>query len=182
MQRIFLGAVVVVIAITAGVTGAKNISSNYIFTDVAPKQPINFSHKIHAGDNKIECQFCHIYARRSKVSGVPSVQRCMGCHKVARVDSPEIKKLTSYWVNKKPIPWIKVYDVADYIYFPHNRHIKAGLKCQECHGPVETMARVRKENELVMGWCLECHRNREFTGPDGIKRSGPKWDCWDCHT
>lgn len=181
MQRYIVGAVIAVVAVTLGFTAATNVVNKYIYADSAPEQPINFSHKLHAGDNNIPCRFCHIYAYRSKVSGVPPVQRCMGCHKVERVDSPEIKKIHKYWLEKKPIPWVKVYDLPDYIYFPHKRHVRAGLRCQECHGEVQTMAKITRVRELVMGWCLECHRNRTFTGPDNIKRSGPKWDCWDCH-
>ncbi len=74
----------------------------------APEQPINFSHRIHAGDNEIPCMYCHSYAERARVSGVPNVQRCMGCHKIIKPDSPEIQKVAGYWERKEPIPWIKV--------------------------------------------------------------------------
>ncbi len=144
--------------------------ARFVLIDSAPEQPINFSHKIHAGDNELPCRFCHIYARRSKVSGVPSIERCMGCHKSIRKDRPEVKKLAKYWEKKEPIYWVKVHDLPDYIYFPHKRHIKAGMECQECHGDVKEMAVIRQVSSLDMGWCLACHKDR----------NGPT-DCWECH-
>lgn len=180
-QRFLIGALIVVIAVTAGFSFGKTVVNKYIYAEEAPEQPINFSHKIHAGNQNIPCRFCHIYAWRSKVSGVPPIERCIGCHKVEKLDSPEIKKLNAYWLDKKPVPWIKVYDLPDYVYFPHKRHVRAGVRCQICHGPVQTMDKIRKVPDLVMGWCLNCHRNKSFVGIDNIRRSGPKWDCWDCH-
>src|SRR3990172_6043274 len=82
--------------------------AEYVISDPAPVQPINFSHKKHATDNEIPCRFCHIYAIKSQVSGVPSVQKCIGCHQSIRRDSPEIQKLYAYWTDREPIPWIKV--------------------------------------------------------------------------
>lgn len=164
-------AVIIVLAVGVIVFSAgRQALAKYIVTDPAPEQPINFSHKKHAGDNEIPCLFCHIYATKSKVSGVPSVQRCLGCHASIRTDSPEIKKLQQHWDRQEAIPWVKVYDLPDYIYFPHKRHVKGGVKCQECHGDVANMARIRQVTHLVMGWCLECHK----------KRNGPI-DCWECH-
>lgn len=142
------------------------------FSDRAPLQPINFSHKIHAGENKIPCMYCHIYADRSRVSGAPNVQRCMGCHKVIKTDSPEIQKLASYWDRKEPIPWVKVHHLPDYVYFPHKRHIKAGLECQLCHGNVQSMPVVTRVSSLKMGWCLNCHDKKQV-------KNGR--DCWTCH-
>lgn len=144
----------------------------------SPEQPIAFSHKIHAGDNKIPCLFCHIYANKSTIAGVPSVQKCVGCHQsIRRRNSPEIRKVFKYWEEKKSIPWIRVYDKADYIYFPHKRHVKAGVRCQECHGDVANMERINRVNYPGMGWCLSCHKNRHKT------KGGPRGpiDCWECH-
>lgn len=180
-QKFFLGSIITVLAITIGFTSGKNIVNSYVYVDDAPDQPIKFSHKLHAGDNNIPCRLCHAFAWRSKVSGVPPVKRCYMCHRVEKTDSIEIKKIHKYWNDKKPIPWLKVYDLPDFIYFPHKRHVRAGLKCQNCHGEVQKMVKIKKANDLVMGWCLNCHRNKVFVGKDGKRRSGPKWDCWDCH-
>ena len=91
-------------------------------------QPIKFSHKIHAGDNLIPCQYCHIYARRSQVSGVPPVQICIGCHKLVATNLSEVKKLATFWKEKKPIPWVKIHDVPDFVRFIHQKHINAKNK------------------------------------------------------
>ncbi len=172
MKRLLLVAAMAAIILGGGLGYGYQAVADYVFEDLAPEQPINFSHKIHAGDNEVACRFCHIYANKSKVSGVPSVERCMGCHRSVRTDSPEIQKLHKFWNNQEPVPWVKVYDLPDYIYFPHKRHVKADVACQECHGAVEEMARVRRVPRLVMGWCLGCHKSAGRNGPT---------DCWECH-
>jgi mono/diheme cytochrome c family protein len=126
-----------------------------------PAQPIEFSHAIHAGSYGIACQYCHAEARRSTFAGVPSVARCMGCHKiVAAQGNPEVQKLHRYWDRKEAIPWVRVHKLAGFVYFPHKRHVQAGLPCQTCHGPVETMQRVAQVAPLTMGWCVSCHAER----------------------
>ena len=142
------------------------------FSGKTPVQPIEFSHRIHAGENSIPCLYCHIYAERSRVAGVPNVKRCIGCHSVIKTDSPEIQKLASYWDKEEPIPWVKVHNLPDYVYFPHKRHVAAGVKCQICHGPVESMDRITRVSSLKMGWCLNCHTERNV-------KNGR--DCWTCH-
>lgn len=143
-----------------------------------PQQPIAFSHKLHAGDLAIPCQYCHIYADRSPVAGVPPVAWCMNCHKVVGAQRPGVEKLKEYWQNQKPIEWTKVFDTPDFVYFSHRAHLaiaedlrKAGrpsFTCQTCHGPIETMEVVgilKEDTELeavplTMGWCLNCHKAR----------------------
>jgi hypothetical protein len=149
----------------------------------SPEQPIAFSHKIHAGKNKIPCMYCHIHARRSISAGVPSVSKCVGCHNEVATERPQIRKLINYWKNKEPIPWIKVHDLPDFVHFTHKRHVLADIKCQTCHGPVETMDRIRVTSRAVdgsfqldspwkMGLCLNCHKQHEVE--NGL-------DCWTCH-
>jgi hypothetical protein len=138
----------------------------------APQQPIDFSHRIHATDNEIPCMYCHVQARRSISAGVPSVNKCVGCHSQVATDRVQIRKVMAYFDNQEPIPWIKVHDLPDFVHFPHNRHIAAGLECQDCHGPVETMDRVQRLAPMKMGWCLDCHREKEV-------QHGT--DCWTCH-
>ena len=135
-----------------------------------PIQPIAFSHKIHAGDYKIACEYCHSYARRSPVAGVPSVQQCMGCHKITALDKPEAQKLRAYWDRKEPIPWAKIHDLPDFVIFTHKRHVLKGIECQACHGPIETMDQVRQVSSLEMGWCVSCHKAQQASV-----------DCLDCH-
>ncbi len=167
IKKLVLCAVIAVVTFGIGY----KVSDAY-FGNRTPAQPIEFSHKIHAGDNQIPCMYCHIYAERSRVSGVPNVKRCIGCHSVIKPDSPEIQKLKNYWENKEPIPWVKVYNLPDHVYFPHKRHIKAGLECQMCHGDVQSMDRITRVSSLKMGWCLSCHTRKKV-------KNGR--DCWTCH-
>jgi len=163
---------------------------NLYFSDLDPVQPIPFSHKIHAGTNKIPCMYCHIYAEKSRHAGVPNVKRCMGCHSIIKTDSPLIQKLASYWEKKEPIPWVKVYNLPDHVYFPHKRHVKAGVPCQRCHGDVANMDRISRQTVLIgipyvsvsplkMGWCLDCHTNEAQTYIGTPVKNGA--DCWTCH-
>ncbi len=167
MKKVPIYIIVAVITFAIGY----NVNARY-FSNRRPVQPIAFSHKIHAGDNDIPCLYCHIYANKSRVAGVPSVQRCMGCHKVIKTDSPKIQKLTHYWESGEPIPWIKVHNLPDHVYFTHKRHVKAGVECQSCHGDVEEMDVIARVASLKMGWCLRCHMNEEV-------KNGK--DCWTCH-
>ncbi len=136
----------------------------------APVQPIEFNHRIHAGENSIPCLYCHAYARRSTVAGIPSVSRCMGCHKITANDKPGVQELTSLFQDGKPVEWIRVYNVPDYVYFSHKRHVVKGVDCSECHGNVEQMDRVYSVRSFSMGWCLDCHRE-----------NGAGVDCLICH-
>jgi hypothetical protein len=142
------------------------------FPGTSPEQPIDFSHKIHAGDNAIPCLYCHTQARRSIAAGVPSVNKCVSCHSIVAKDRPQIRKVMDYWASHQPIPWIKVHDLPDFVYFPHKRHVQADVACQTCHGPVETMHRVERIAPMKMGWCLNCHKDHAVE--NGL-------DCWTCH-
>lgn len=134
------------------------------------QQPVAFSHKIHAGDYKIACEYCHIYARRAAVAGIPSVQRCMGCHKITARANPEVRKLRDYWNRKESIQWQKVTQMPDYVYFEHWPHIRSAIACQTCHGAVETMGQVRQARDLTMSYCVSCHREKQVS-----------IDCATCH-
>ena len=139
----------------------------------APKQPIPFSHKLHAGDRQIPCQYCHSSTRRSAVAGIPPLNVCMGCHKNIAIDKPDIQTITDHYKRNDPIKWVKVHDVPDYVRFTHKRHIAAdgaNLECQECHGNVQEMDVVEQVAPLQMGWCLGCH----------VERGGPR-NCFACH-
>ena len=156
-------------------------------TGYQPIQPIAFSHKIHAGDNKIDCQYCHSAAKHSKHSGIPAVNVCMNCHKnisevaedtkvvmgdhvlgKAELDK-EIAKVyeaagwdadkLEYTKEPKPVKWVRVHNLPDFAYYNHSQHVTvAGLKCQKCHGPVEEMEEVYQYSPLTMGWCIDCHK------------------------
>ncbi|MBI5838131.1 MAG: cytochrome c3 family protein [Candidatus Eisenbacteria bacterium] len=145
-----------------------------------PVQPIDFRHNIHAGQYRIPCLYCHAYADKSPVANIPAVSVCMNCHKFVNGSTPEfdkqIQSVRDYFTRGEPIPWVSVYRLPDHAFFNHKRHVKAGLECQACHGPVETMERVYKYSSLKMGWCVKCHKanlhNTKFAA---------SIDCYTCH-
>jgi hypothetical protein len=144
---------------------------------LGPRQPVFFRHDIHAGQFKIQCQYCHYSVAVSSEPGIPSMQTCMGCHTViAGSDSShkvEIKKVREAWSQKKPIEWTRVHFVAQHAHFPHMRHIKAlgPNACQTCHGDVTRMPQIYKVNNVNnMGFCVTCHEQRNVTR-----------DCAVCH-
>jgi cytochrome c551/c552 len=131
-----------------------------------PDQPIAFSHYIHAGQNKIDCKYCHSTVTESKYAGFPSPQLCMNCHFVVRKGAnsgtAEIEKIYKALETGKSIEWVKVHNVPDHVYFNHAQHVAAGkVDCMDCHGDVAKMDRIMQVNNLGMGWCIECHRTRE---------------------
>ena len=135
--------------------------------DYMPDQPIKFSHKVHAGQNKIDCKYCHSIATQSKSAGFPSADLCMNCHKVvvagSRSGKFEIKKIYRAVESGKPIEWIRVHKLPDHAFFSHAQHVSAGqVQCQTCHGPVETMDLIKQVSDLSMGWCVNCHRQTEI--------------------
>ena len=170
LRKIAPTALLVVVAVIGMVIGYW--ANAAYFPGTAPAQPIEFSHKVHAGDNEIACEYCHIDARRSASAGVPSVNKCVNCHNSIATDRPQIRLLMSYWENREPIPWVKVHDLPDFVHFTHKRHVQAGIECQTCHGPVETMVRVSREAPVEMGLCLTCHKEHQVE--NGL-------DCWTCH-
>jgi hypothetical protein len=125
--------------------------------DVGPAQPVFFSHRRHAGVYEMECLYCHSNTDISPVAPMPSVDLCIGCHRVVKAASTEIQKLRGYEQNSEPIPWERIYKVADYVQFNHGRHIVGEVECQECHGDVEEYDVLWQWSPLTMGWCLECH-------------------------
>jgi mono/diheme cytochrome c family protein len=131
-----------------------------------PDQSILFSHKIHAGDNQIDCKYCHTSVTISKHAGIPSVNLCMNCHTAVRKGrysgTKEIAKIYSAIETGKPIQWIKVHNLPDHSYFNHAQHVVAGkVQCEACHGDVKTMDRIRQMQPLSMGWCIGCHRKTQ---------------------
>ena|SRR5665213_3216821 len=141
------------------------------YQNYAPKQPIPFSHKIHAGQYKIPCLYCHGPAEYSAFSEVPGLQVCMNCHQTVKTDSPWIKQITEAYNANRPIEWIKVHVLPDFVHFNHKRHIAAGVECATCHGPVQEMSRVYQYAGLNMGWCINCHRNNNYVQPHRIEWS-----------
>lgn len=179
----------------------------------APTQPIDYSHRLHAGELGIDCLYCHSAAPQGRHAGIPSADVCMNCHKFVqaafgavraegedaaaegreprRIVSAELAKLYDALgldgqLNRdeskapKPIEWRQVHRLPDHVYFDHSVHVGAGVTCQQCHGPVETMERVRQQERLSMGWCLDCHRDVNANGLGGRAVHASN-DCASCH-
>lgn len=176
-----------------------------VYKGYQPEQPIYFSHKVHAGENKIDCQLCHSSAKYGKVSEIPSVNVCMNCHKgIAEYKgkyieegkdrafyTAEIKKIyeaagwdegsQSYTGKTKPIEWVRIHNMPDFVYFNHSQHVVAGeqtimkakkvdVVCKACHGQVQEMDKVQMANNFTMGWCIECHRTTEVDMTNGYNK------------
>ncbi|RIK84603.1 MAG: hypothetical protein DCC68_01205 [Planctomycetota bacterium] len=179
----------------------------------APEQPIAFSHRLHADELQIHCQYCHSAAGESRHAGIPSGEACMRCHKFVTapfgamqteaqaadaekrkprtIVSDELRKLydamglddnlePSATQKPRPIPWVRVHNLPDFVYFDHRAHVNAGVTCQHCHGPVESMQTVEQFSTLSMGWCVNCHRDAAANGIQG-KAVSPSLDCAACH-
>ena len=128
----------------------------------APVQPIAFSHKIHAGQYEIDCNYCHTGVRKSKNANIPSVNICMNCHSSVKTESIEIQKLYAAIEKDEPIEWVRVHNLPDLAYFNHSQHVAVGeIECQTCHGPIEEMEVVKQYSPLTMGWCIDCHRETD---------------------
>lgn len=131
--------------------------------DYAPDQPIKFSHKVHVGENGIECMYCHTTAAYGKSAGIPAPNLCMNCHILIREGTNsgkfEIAKIVDAVENKKPVEWIRIHNLPDHVFFSHAVHVSsAKLDCKQCHGQVQEMDIMKQENDLSMGWCINCHR------------------------
>ena len=181
--------------------------------DYRPVQPVEYSHRVHAGEQAIPCLYCHGAAENSRHAGIPSANVCMNCHKyvaaplgavreeerVAEEEgraprslvSPELQKLYDALAldeklnrdplrEPQPIRWVRIHKLPDFVAFDHRPHVAAGVGCQTCHGPIESMDRVRQFSDLTMGWCINCHRESGGTRIAG-RPVQPSLDCTTCH-
>ncbi|MDJ1500743.1 cytochrome c3 family protein [Xanthocytophaga agilis] len=156
------GAVLIIAVLLLGKIGLDSVMRIGIAQGYAPKQPISYSHKLHAGEYKINCAYCHTSVYKGKNASIPSANICMNCHSVIKNSSPEIKKLYTAIENNQPIEWIRVHNLPDHAYFNHSQHTNVGgLACQNCHGDIEKMEVVEQVAPLTMGWCIDCHRKTE---------------------
>ncbi len=169
-----------------------------------PTQPIPYSHAVHAGKLGIDCRYCHNTVEYTARASVPPTETCMNCHKSILPDSEKLTLLKESFATGKPIKWVRVHDLPDFVYFNHSAHVMRGVGCVTCHGRVDRMEVVYQAESLSMGWCLDCHRNpekylrpKEFvTKMDYVPEEGqlalgerlrkdydinPSTDCWTCH-
>jgi hypothetical protein len=180
---IALAAAAVMLSAYSGASSSQNRS---------PVQPIAYSHTIHVQKLGMNCLYCHFAANKAMDPGLPAVSTCMGCHNLIGPDRPasdlgpkrhstELDKLYKYADQKfpgmgmgphaKPIPWVRIHKVPEYVHFPHMRHVNAGVTCQTCHGQIQKMDRVFQFASLNMGWCVSCHVNG-YSQAEGLEAAG----------
>jgi len=146
-----------------------------------PQQPIRYSHQLHPGTLRIPCLYCHSGAAKSRQAGIPSVEKCMNCHKVTRTDREQIQQLTAVYTSGTPLQWRRIHSLPDHVYFDHRPHVNGGILCQTCHGEVQTMDVVYQSMSMRMSNCLGCHRDPQNALPAGsLIARGPE-HCYACH-
>jgi hypothetical protein len=190
-MRVQLSLLVLLGTVLAGGAGAWQLSRVGIHQGYSPVQPIAFPHRVHAGDNQIPCLYCHSAARTSRHAGIPPASVCMNCHNILEKQTVEIEKLKEAVALQRPIRWVKVHNLPDFVYFNHSQHVLSGVACQSCHGPVETMDRIEQVSPLTMGWCLRCHREHAQMPVNDFERAALSLkqrqkptaglDCASCH-
>jgi Cytochrome c7 and related cytochrome c len=180
-------------ALTLGAsTAVSRIARMGVQEGYAPAQPIEFSHRLHAGENRIDCLYCHYGARKSRHAGIPAASICMNCHALLEVQTAEIQRIAEAVQLARPlISWVKVHNLPDFVYFNHSRHVLSGVACQRCHGEVEKMERIEQATPLTMGWCLDCHRENAGVASFSLERAAQRFsgpppaaaglDCASCH-
>jgi hypothetical protein len=154
--------------------GGYNISDSFLnpryVRGYRPEQPVKYSHQAHVEKTGMECQYCHSGVHKSAFAVIPSLESCMACHTYVKPESAEVKKVKEYWDARKPIEWIPVSNLPEYVQVDHKRHLAAGIACYVCHGQVNRMEVVEKTSSFKMGFCLSCHRE-----------TGASSDCGVCH-
>lgn len=191
-NKSYIAMITVILFVVGGYLTSKGAMALGRSKDYQPEQPIYYSHKVHAGINQINCQYCHTGVYQGKQATIPSVNVCMNCHmsineyngeKMYTEDgeeingTAEIQKLYKYagfepgkpWdpSKAKPIEWVRIHNLPDHVYFNHSQHVKAGkVECQTCHGEIQKMGEVKQFSDLSMGWCINCHRETQVQFKD----------------
>ncbi|UCF68145.1 MAG: cytochrome c3 family protein [Acidobacteriota bacterium] len=191
------GPVYLVVLATFGLS-AKTINTGY-----APIQPVPYSHALHVGQLGMDCRYCHNTVETASHAAIPPTETCMNCHNHIRTQSEKLAPVRNSHATGRPIPWVKVHDLPDYVYFNHGAHVRAGGSCVSCHGRVDKMDVVQTVSPLNMSWCLACHENPDphirprdkvtqldwvADDPVALGRElrdqynvNPRVDCWTCH-
>ena len=155
--RLIVGALLLGAGVTAGLT--YYFSPKYTRVGYQPIQPVAFSHTIHAGQLGLDCRYCHNGVEKSWYSNIPSANTCMNCHNQVLKDDPKLALVRESAQSGKPIPWVQIHKVPDYVYFNHSVHVNRGVSCVHCHGQVNKMDEVYHAKPLSMTFCLDCHRD-----------------------
>lgn len=159
-RRIRKGAVLALALLIVLAVGFGYVLYAYPYKEIGPKQPIAFSHRLHAGVKGINCRFCHPFVERSAKAGIPEVGKCLYCHNYIINHHPEIQKEHAYYDAGRPVPWKRVFILSDHVFFRHQPHIRAGFDCTECHGDVAAGDRLPYV-KFEMGFCIRCHQENE---------------------
>ncbi|HLU65461.1 MAG TPA: cytochrome c3 family protein [Kofleriaceae bacterium] len=139
-----------------------------------PEQPVPYSHALHVGELGLDCRYCHTTVEKSAHAAVPPAQFCMNCHEKVRADSAVLQPIRESFASGKPVEWVRVHDLPDYVFFNHSAHVTRGVGCESCHGRVDLMEEVYQDQPLTMGWCLDCHRDPDphLRPPDMVTKMG----------
>lgn len=137
------------------------LSANTLNVGYAPVQPVPYSHAMHVGELGLDCRYCHTTVDDASFAAIPPTQTCMNCHAAIRSDSPRLEAVFQSNKTGESVPWVKVHDLPDYVYFNHSAHVNKGVSCVSCHGRIDKMEVVQQAKPLSMGWCLDCHRAPE---------------------
>jgi hypothetical protein len=193
-----LGTPVYLVVLVSFGFSARTLNVGY-----APEQPLPYSHALHAGELGIDCRYCHNTVEETAHAAIPATETCMNCHKSIRTASEKLQLVRDSWETGESVPWVRVHDLPDYVYFNHAAHVRVGVSCVSCHGRVDKMEVVGTVEPLSMGWCLDCHRNPEphlrppelvtdlawqAEDPLAVGREireklgvNPSTECWTCH-
>ena len=152
-----LGAALAGGAVAAGVT--IYLTPKYTRAGYQPVQPVPFSHVIHAGQRCLDCRYCHNGVEKSWFANIPGASTCMNCHNQVLKDDPRLKIVRDSAETGKPIAWVQIHKVPDYVYFNHEVHVRRGMGCDACHGRIDQMDEVRHDKSFSMSFCLDCHRD-----------------------
>ena len=158
LLRLFLVVLLVSVATVVGL-------ASWVFhprqTEVgySPVQPVPYSHKLHAGDLGLDCRYCHTSVETAAMAAIPPTETCMNCHARVRNESPALAPVRESYATGRPIAWVRVHRLPDFVFFNHSAHVSAGVSCVSCHGRIDQMIEVKEVEPLNMAWCLDCHRN-----------------------
>jgi len=159
--RVVIGVALIGLPLYAAILIYAGNSAEATRVGYRPEQPVAYSHALHAGDLGIDCRYCHTTVEDAAHAAVPPTQTCMNCHTAIRAESAKLIPVRESYATGMPIPWVRVHDLPDFVYFDHSAHVRRGVGCVSCHGRIDKMDEVHQEEPLTMGWCLDCHRAPE---------------------
>lgn len=157
--RLALVAIVAlpVVAVVAGMAWVRTPVARGEYVHVT--QPVQFDHRLHVTGLRIDCRYCHSAVERTAMAGLPSTGKCVACHTQLMLSTPQFSAVRRSLATGQPIPWRRVTELPDFVYFDHAMHVEKGVGCETCHGRVDQMAQVQQQASLTMGWCVDCHRH-----------------------